>query len=99
MDGGGGHPMIQGDRLETMQKLMDKGVGLVCLHYAVEVPKGEAGRQVPRLARRLLRDRLLDQPALDGRDQVACPSTRSPAASSRSRSTTSGTSTSASAPR
>jgi hypothetical protein len=24
-------------------KLMDKGVGLACLHYAVEVPKGEAG--------------------------------------------------------
>lgn len=43
MDGGGGHPMIQGDRLETMQKLMDKGVGLVCLHYAVEVPKGKPG--------------------------------------------------------
>ncbi len=43
MDGGGGHPMIQGDRLETMQKLMDKGVGLVCIHYAVEVPKGKPG--------------------------------------------------------
>ena len=26
-----------------MQKLMDKGVGLVCLHYAVEVPKGKPG--------------------------------------------------------
>src|SRR5580704_19583051 len=24
MDGGGGHPMIQQDRLETIQKLMDK---------------------------------------------------------------------------
>src|SRR5690242_783177 len=43
MDGGGGHPMIQGDRLETMKSLMDKGVGLVCLHYAVEFPKGKAG--------------------------------------------------------
>jgi type 1 glutamine amidotransferase len=43
MDGGGGHPMIQGDRLETIQKLMDKGVGLACLHYAVEVPKGKPG--------------------------------------------------------
>ncbi len=42
-DGGGGHPMIQGHRLETMKKLMDKGVGLVCLHYAVEFPKGKAG--------------------------------------------------------
>lgn len=43
MDGGGGHPMIQGRRLETLQKLMDQGVGLVCMHYAVEVPKGKPG--------------------------------------------------------
>jgi type 1 glutamine amidotransferase len=43
MDGGGGHPMIQKDRLDAMQKLMDQGVGLVCLHYAVEVPKGKPG--------------------------------------------------------
>lgn len=43
MDGGGGHPMIQGDRLATLQALMDQGVGLVCLHYAVEVPKGKPG--------------------------------------------------------
>jgi type 1 glutamine amidotransferase len=43
MDGGGGHPIIQKDHLETIQKLMDKGVGLVCLHYAVEVPKGKPG--------------------------------------------------------
>src|SRR5205814_4726145 len=31
MDGGSGHPMIQGGHLETIQKLMDKGVGLACL--------------------------------------------------------------------
>ncbi|MBX6312757.1 MAG: ThuA domain-containing protein [Isosphaeraceae bacterium] len=43
MDGGRNHPMIQGDRLATMRTLMEKGVGLVCLHYAVEVPKGEPG--------------------------------------------------------
>jgi type 1 glutamine amidotransferase len=47
MDGGGRHPMIQGKRrIETMRRLMDEGVGLVCLHYAVEVPKGEAGDQL-----------------------------------------------------
>src|SRR5262249_21963854 len=39
MDGGSGHPIIQGDHLDKIQKLMDKSVGLVCLHYAVEVPK------------------------------------------------------------
>ena len=42
-DGGGGHPAIQESRLITMQQLMEKGVGLVLLHYAVEVPKGEPG--------------------------------------------------------
>jgi hypothetical protein len=44
MDGGGGHPMIQKDRLERVMKpLLDKGVGLLCMHYAVEVPKGKPG--------------------------------------------------------
>src|SRR5947199_729318 len=32
MDGGKNHPMIQGDRLKTMRRLMDQGVGLVCMH-------------------------------------------------------------------
>jgi len=40
-DGGGGHPAM--GHLEEMGKLMDQGVGLVCLHYAVEIPKGEPG--------------------------------------------------------
>ena len=43
MDGGDRHPLIQGSRLETMRKLMGKGVGLACLHYAVEVPKDKGG--------------------------------------------------------
>ncbi|GIW87149.1 MAG: hypothetical protein KatS3mg108_1473 [Isosphaeraceae bacterium] len=43
MDGGSGHPIIQADRLEVLQSLMDRGVGLGCLHYAVEVPKGKPG--------------------------------------------------------
>jgi hypothetical protein len=43
-DGGGGHPLLQDDRLKTMGELMKKGVGLVCIHYAVEPTKekGEA---------------------------------------------------------
>jgi type 1 glutamine amidotransferase len=45
MDGGGGHPIIQGDHLSTIQRLMAKGVGLVCLHYAVEVPKDKGGKE------------------------------------------------------
>ena len=40
-DGGGGHPANQ--HLDRMQALMDQGVGLVCLHYGVEVPKGPIG--------------------------------------------------------
>jgi type 1 glutamine amidotransferase len=44
MDGGGGHPIVQGNRLSTMRQLMERGVGLACLHYAVEVPKGEPGQ-------------------------------------------------------
>jgi type 1 glutamine amidotransferase len=47
MDGGDRHPMTQGkERMETMRRLMDQGVGLVCLHYAVEFPKGEVGDQL-----------------------------------------------------
>ncbi len=46
MDGGDKHPLIQGNRLETMGKLMKKGVGLACLHYAVEVPKDKGGPEL-----------------------------------------------------
>ncbi|MEZ6107305.1 MAG: NPCBM/NEW2 domain-containing protein [Pirellulaceae bacterium] len=40
-DGGGGHPVIP--HMDQIQALADQGVGIVCLHYAVEVPKGEPG--------------------------------------------------------
>jgi type 1 glutamine amidotransferase len=40
-DGGEGHLINQ--HLESVNALMKKGVGLVCIHYAVEVPKGTAG--------------------------------------------------------
>lgn len=46
MDGGSGHPALKGDRMETLGKLMKKGVGLVCLHYALEVPKDPSGEQL-----------------------------------------------------
>jgi type 1 glutamine amidotransferase len=42
MDGGGGHPIIQKDHRDVVQKLMDKGIGFVNLHYAVEYPKSES---------------------------------------------------------
>lgn len=40
-DGGGGNPIMP--HLEQMDRLMKKGVGFVCLHYAVQVPKGKSG--------------------------------------------------------
>ncbi|GAB3269837.1 ThuA domain-containing protein [Larkinella harenae] len=40
-DGGEGH-MIN-NHLKAVSNLMKKGVGLACIHYAVEVPKGVAG--------------------------------------------------------
>ncbi len=43
MDGGAGHPAIKPERLNTLQKLMDRGVGMGCAHYAVEVPAGDPG--------------------------------------------------------
>ena len=42
-DGGGGHPAVQGDRIQFINSLIKKGVGIGCAHYGVEVLKGEAG--------------------------------------------------------
>ena len=44
MDGGSGHPAIQDNRLATLDGLMKKGVGLVCIHYATE-PTLEKGQK------------------------------------------------------
>jgi type 1 glutamine amidotransferase len=35
-DGAAGHPLLQPGRLKSLGALMDQGVGLVCLHFAVE---------------------------------------------------------------
>jgi type 1 glutamine amidotransferase len=43
MDGGGGHPVTQRNRLAEVDQLMKRGVGLCCAHYAVEVPKEKGG--------------------------------------------------------
>lgn len=42
-DGGGGHPLVREKRLERVAKLMAKGVGLMCMHYGVEVLKDLGG--------------------------------------------------------
>jgi type 1 glutamine amidotransferase len=43
MDGGPGHPALQNDRLQLLGQLVNKGVGLACIHYATEptLDKGE----------------------------------------------------------
>lgn len=43
-DGGSGHPLLQEERLNTIGKLMDAGVGLACIHYGVE-PTREHGQE------------------------------------------------------
>ncbi len=43
-DGGGGHPFLKDNHLETIGALMKKGVGLGCIHYAVE-PTTEKGNK------------------------------------------------------
>jgi type 1 glutamine amidotransferase len=44
-DGGGGHPVLQSNRLAQVDALAKRGVGIACLHYAVEVPKEKGGPQ------------------------------------------------------
>ena len=42
-NGGMGHPAI--NHLDQLGKIMDRGVGLVLLHYAVEIPADSGGKQ------------------------------------------------------
>jgi len=44
MDGGPGHPALQDDRLQKLDALMKKRVGLACIHYATE-PTKEKGEK------------------------------------------------------
>jgi type 1 glutamine amidotransferase len=45
MDGGDGHPLLQKDRLDKMAARIKRGVGLGCLHYAVEPTKQKGEEQ------------------------------------------------------
>ncbi len=46
MDGGEKSPLIQAGHLAKLGKLMAQGVGLVCIHYAVEIPKDNGGPEL-----------------------------------------------------
>ena len=48
MDGGSNHPAIQRTRLAEIDRLMKRGVGLLCAHFAVEVPKDNGGQEFLR---------------------------------------------------
>ncbi|HYG75660.1 MAG TPA: ThuA domain-containing protein [Planctomycetota bacterium] len=40
-DGGKGHPIIQ--HWSAVEEMIKKGVGIGCMHYGVEIPKGDGG--------------------------------------------------------
>ena len=40
-DGGGGHPF--NSKLDRLRGLQKRGIGMACIHYGVEVPKGDSG--------------------------------------------------------
>ena len=44
-DGGGRHPALGGKNLETLGKLMDKGVGFLTIHYAVEPTTNKGNKE------------------------------------------------------
>ena len=46
MDGGKGHPIIKHET--EIEALMAKGIGLMCMHYGVEVPAGDPGEAFKR---------------------------------------------------
>jgi membrane dipeptidase len=46
LDGGQRHPMLEGERLALLGKYTRKGVGIACLHYAVEVPAERGGAEL-----------------------------------------------------
>ena len=39
-DGGNGRPILVDDRLETLGRLVARGVGIALMHWAVELPSG-----------------------------------------------------------
>lgn len=45
MDGGAGHPGVQPESLAQLRAMMQRGVGLGCAHYAVEVPRENGGEE------------------------------------------------------
>jgi hypothetical protein len=47
-DGGPSHPLLEDDRLQTLDTLVRAGVGIGLLHYAVEMPVGHGAPELDR---------------------------------------------------
>ena len=95
-DGGGGHPALQGDHLQQLDKQMKRGCGFVCVHYAVETHHRE-GQQKSSSTGSAAPSRSTGASTPTGMPtSPSSPSTSSAAASSPSPPTTSGISTCAS---
>ena len=92
----GGHPLVA--HLDEFDKLMKRGVGLVCLHYAVEVPNGRPGEEMEQWTGGYFAPDWSVNPHWTAHYKSS-PSTRSRGACSRSRSMTSGTTTCVSCPK
>lgn len=45
-DGGDNHLILKDDRMQQLANEMKRGCGLVCLHYAVEIPKDKGGAEL-----------------------------------------------------
>ena len=45
-DGGGVHVILKDDRMQQLAKEMKRGCGIICLHYAVEIPKNKGGAEL-----------------------------------------------------
>lgn len=50
MDGGGGHEVVQenGRRMQLVDRLASEGVGIGCMHFAVEIVPDQAGKEFKR---------------------------------------------------
>ena len=47
-DGGNGHPAVQGNRLQMLDRMASQGTGLAMIHYANEVPAARGGPEFQR---------------------------------------------------
>jgi len=46
--GDSGHPLVKGNRLQTLDALMKQGCGFGTMHYAVEIPEHQGGAELLR---------------------------------------------------